>query len=72
MLVSKAIELAHGLGMRVTAEGVETHEELLALRAVNCDLIQGWFTGRPGPIEDFLDLSIDVAHTVSRSRRSHL
>jgi diguanylate cyclase (GGDEF)-like protein/PAS domain S-box-containing protein len=41
--------LAHGLGMRVVAEGVETGEQLACLRDLNCDEAQGYLLGRPTP-----------------------
>jgi diguanylate cyclase (GGDEF)-like protein len=41
------IELSHRLGTMVIAEGVETEDQLAALREINCDLIQGYLSGRP-------------------------
>ena len=58
-VVRKAIEMAHGLGMTVVGEGVEVNEELDALRRMRCDRIQGWLTGRPGPLENFIEITID-------------
>ncbi len=58
-VVRKAIEMAHDLDMSVVGEGVETNEELDALRVMRCDRIQGWFTGRPGPLENFIEITID-------------
>ncbi len=58
-LVQKTIEMAHALDMTVIGEGVETHEELNALRRVFCDRVQGWFTGRPGPLENFMEIKVD-------------
>lgn len=58
-LVEKTIEMAHALDMTVVAEGVETAEELDALRRIYCDRIQGWHTGRPAPLENFIEVSID-------------
>jgi hypothetical protein len=51
-MVGAIIELAHKLGLTVVAEGVETAEQLAALRELGCDLCQGYFLGRPGPPED--------------------
>lgn len=48
-IVRAAIELAHGRGLRVVAEGVETLEHVMALRALSCDTAQGWHYGRPAP-----------------------
>jgi EAL domain-containing protein (putative c-di-GMP-specific phosphodiesterase class I) len=41
------IGLARGLGLKVTAEGVETEEEAKALRELGCDHLQGFHFGRP-------------------------
>ncbi|PSN15021.1 hypothetical protein C7293_09075 [filamentous cyanobacterium CCT1] len=43
------IELGHGLGMRVLAEGVETKQQLAYLRSVGCDEVQGYIFYRPMP-----------------------
>ena len=50
------IALAHGLGMEVLAEGVETAEQLRFLRDVGCDVIQGYYFSRPLPEDRFLEL----------------
>jgi EAL domain-containing protein (putative c-di-GMP-specific phosphodiesterase class I) len=47
VIVRAVIELAHGLGLKVTAEGVETVEQLGLLRTMNCDLIQGYLLAHP-------------------------
>lgn len=43
--------LAHKLGIEVIAEGVETDEQLAALRAIGCDAMQGYLLSRPLPAE---------------------
>ncbi|WP_338504329.1 EAL domain-containing protein [Sphingomonas kaistensis] len=47
VIVRAVIELAHGLDLKVTAEGVETAEQLGILRAMGCDLIQGYLLAHP-------------------------
>ena len=64
-VVLKAIEMAHQLGMTVVGEGVETNEELDALRRMRCDRIQGWFTGRPAPLDSFIEVA--PRHDASRA-----
>lgn len=43
------IDLAHRLGTRVVAEGLETVEQLQVLRRLACDAVQGYLLGRPVP-----------------------
>lgn len=46
-LVRHAVNMAHVLGTRVIAEGVETEAEFLVCRDLGCDLMQGYFIARP-------------------------
>ena len=47
VLIESLISLAHSLGMRVVAEGVETREQHELLNALGCDELQGYLFGRP-------------------------
>jgi EAL domain-containing protein (putative c-di-GMP-specific phosphodiesterase class I) len=46
-IVKSIIELAHNLGLRVTAEGVETDACMIFLKQHRCDLAQGYFISKP-------------------------
>lgn|GEM_PF-2219438 len=46
-IVSGLIEIAHNLGIQVVAEGVERADQIAFLTQVKCDVIQGFFLGRP-------------------------
>jgi diguanylate cyclase (GGDEF)-like protein/PAS domain S-box-containing protein len=48
-LVESIVGLAHGLGMRVVAEGVETGEQLEQLKAMGCDRAQSFMLAGPAP-----------------------
>lgn len=48
-IVEAAIGLAHNLGIEVIAEGVEDRSAYDFLREAGCDLVQGYFIGRPVP-----------------------
>jgi diguanylate cyclase (GGDEF)-like protein len=50
------VALAHSLGLRVVAEGVETEEQCTFLRALNCDLMQGYLVSAALPGERFIGL----------------
>ncbi|HEY7735505.1 MAG TPA: EAL domain-containing protein [Candidatus Limnocylindrales bacterium] len=61
-IVSAAMAFARALGLRVTGEGVETAEQLDALRTLGCELAQGYLFARPIPAEE-------LALFLSRRRR---
>ena len=48
-IVKGVIDLAHALGLQVVAEGIEDREHLVELRALGCDLAQGFHFARPLP-----------------------
>jgi diguanylate cyclase (GGDEF)-like protein len=53
VIVRATIELAHNLGLKVVAEGVETEATLVALRNLECDVVQGYYIARPLSKNDF-------------------
>jgi diguanylate cyclase (GGDEF)-like protein len=65
VLVRSTIELGHGLGMKVTAEGVEGQVAYAMLAAMGCDCVQGFFVGRPMPVNEILTLLNDGRHSDS-------
>jgi EAL domain-containing protein (putative c-di-GMP-specific phosphodiesterase class I) len=56
MLVCAVIALGHSLGIKVTAEGVENHEQLAFLTAKGCDYAQGFHLGMPLSEDDLAAL----------------
>ena len=48
------IGIGKGLGMKVTQEGVETYEDVQRLRALGCDVIQGYLYSHPLPLNDYI------------------
>jgi diguanylate cyclase (GGDEF)-like protein len=58
-IVQSTIDLAHKLGMDVIAEGVETDQELEALRKMNCEYCQGWLFHAALPVEDAAKLLLE-------------
>jgi len=51
-LINAAIAMAHGLNLKVVAEGVETKEQLAVLKTMGCDYAQGYLFGKPMPASD--------------------
>lgn len=59
--ISKAIiGIAHSLSLKVTAEGVETFDQLELLRSWKCDEVQGFLFSRPLPAEEITRLMTDL------------
>jgi diguanylate cyclase (GGDEF)-like protein len=56
-LVSAIVGMAHGLGIRVVAEGVETTDALKLLKELGCDEAQGFLISRPLPAREVLALA---------------
>ncbi len=55
ILVQAIVAMAHGLGLEVIAEGVETLEQWRFLQSLGCDFAQGYYFGKPMPQTDFED-----------------
>jgi diguanylate cyclase (GGDEF)-like protein/PAS domain S-box-containing protein len=53
LIVRSTIDLAHDLGRKVVAEGVETRQHWEQLAALGCDMAQGYYIARPMPAEAF-------------------
>lgn len=52
-LLKSIVGVGHGLGLTVTAEGVENEAELAVIKTCGCDLIQGYLLARPMDLPDF-------------------
>ena len=50
-IVRGVIDIAHNLGVAVTAEGVETVEQVEILTVLGCDMLQGWYFGKACGVE---------------------
>jgi diguanylate cyclase (GGDEF)-like protein len=51
-VIQAIIDLAHGMGLQVVAEGVETEQQLQTLSELGCDNIQGYLVSRPIPAKE--------------------
>ncbi len=66
-IVAAVAGLANGLGLECVAEGVETKEQAVELRALGCSLLQGHLSGPPAPPEQ-----ITAALAVENERRGFI
>lgn len=75
LLVNSAVELAHILGIRVVAEGVETRAEFTTCREIGCDLVQGFLIAHPTTRSDDIQVrypqAADVAPRAENARSPH-
>jgi EAL domain-containing protein (putative c-di-GMP-specific phosphodiesterase class I) len=50
------VSLAHALGLRAVAEGIESEGQLASMRELDCDMPQGFLFERPMPADEMSDL----------------
>ncbi|MGM0481126.1 MAG: EAL domain-containing protein [Pseudomonadota bacterium] len=53
-MVASIVAMAHNLGLKVVAEGVETQTQLEILKTLRCEFIQGFYFAKPMPADDFI------------------
>ncbi len=66
-IVGSVISMARGLGLTVTAEGVETPAQMNFLKMHGCDLFQGYLFSRPLPLNEFTALLAQKTNCFSKS-----
>ena len=52
-MIKVIVEIARSLNVPMIAEGVETREQMLALKELGCDIVQGYWFSRPVPADEF-------------------
>ena len=65
LIVGAVVGLAHGLGMKVVAEGIETAGQRYEATELGCDFSQGFFFARPQPA-DAIDLLVSTSEPLPR------
>lgn len=66
-VVKAVIQLAHNIGLKVVAEGVETQDAIDYLKSLYCDEFQGFFFGKPMEVYAFLDLLSKYSVSMEKS-----
>ena len=56
IMVGQIIDIGHGLGKTVIAEGVENKAQYLIVKSFGCDVVQGYYFSKPLPEKEFFDL----------------
>jgi diguanylate cyclase (GGDEF)-like protein/PAS domain S-box-containing protein len=69
MLIPGLIALAHAVGLRVIAEGVETASQLQRLKEMGCEFVQGYYISKPLPPVAANELLTKKASPVAKGRR---
>ena len=70
-LINAAIAMAHGLNLKVVAEGVETKEQLDVLKTMGCDYAQGYLFGKPMPASDMTAMVKSFSHQSANESGTH-
>jgi EAL domain-containing protein (putative c-di-GMP-specific phosphodiesterase class I) len=69
-IVTAVIAVAHSLGLRVVAQGVESESQVALLRSLDCDEVQGYLWSPPVPAEDCERLlALGVLHAPQPAQR---
>ena len=55
MIMHRIVEMALDLGIQVVCEGVETAEQIEILKEIGCTMVQGYYYGKPKPIDEFFE-----------------
>ncbi len=71
-ILRSVVALAHELGKKVVAEGIETEQDAAALRALNCEYAQGFYYGEPQTPRDVLQSLKDLRKAERRLKRGGL
>ena len=71
VILSTIVSMAKELGIHTLAEGVETKEQYEFLRRIGCEKLQGYYFGKPKPVEDFdraVDCSLETCEDFAYSK----
>ena len=69
-ILRSIVKLGHGLGLTVTAEGIENNKQLSTLRDLGCDLAQGYLLDRPARVADLAAIILrNFANGLNRRNR---
>ncbi len=69
VIIENIIAMAHQLGLKVVAEGVETEAELNFLKQVQCDMVQGFLFSRPLEAKEFQKLAMnDLTPRITKAK----
>ncbi|WP_373506227.1 putative bifunctional diguanylate cyclase/phosphodiesterase [Aestuariivirga sp.] len=69
-ILRSIVKLGHGLGLTVTAEGIENTRQLSTLRELGCDLAQGYLLDRPARVPDLAAIILrNFANGLTRRQR---
>ena len=69
-MLDAVIDIAYSLEVPTIAEGVETAEQMFALKEMGCDLVQGFYFSRPVPAEEYERFLIERMDAESGKRRT--
>ncbi|KQV66247.1 EAL domain-containing protein [Rhizobium sp. Root1220] len=69
-MLQATVALARSLDIPVTAEGIETEQQAIAVRLFGCDTLQGYFFGRPMPADQITQRVMEARASMASTRRT--
>lgn len=74
LILTKIVEMAHGLGIKVICEGVETKDQVEMLKKIGVRYVQGYYFSKPIPnerfLEQFCELDLNSATNVETTKKN--
>ena len=69
-IISSTVRMAKNLGLKTLAEGVETKEQLEFLKGIGCEKVQGYYYGKPQPLQDTMKHMESIGVAIEDSHAS--
>ena len=69
-IIKSMVQLAHALGLKIVAEGIESAEVARIVRSLGCDLAQGYYFGKPMEAADFESYIVAVNRAARAQQQS--
>ena len=69
-ILSSVVNMAKAIGIHTLAEGVETREQILFLRTIGCEMLQGYYYSKPMSSEMYIDYLTNSSITVEKRSES--
>lgn len=70
-ILAAVVRMAKGLKLPVVAEGVERKEQVLFLKSIGCEYVQGYYFAKPMPVTEYEELAFHTERTKLSAAKTH-